>query len=314
METKAFNEVLSIWQKGNMRWTKELADKYNYVSEEALRQAFKKERKKRGIDKTSVTSSVTPPVIGILDIETLPVVAFVWELFNVNISTEQVLFETCLLSWAGKFLNATEVYLDILTPQEAITRNMERIVTSCWNFMKQCDIIVGHNFSSFDGKLMNMFFMKFNLPPLKYITVDTLQIARNNFRFSSNKMSFINQQLGIKEKIHNEGFPLWKKCHEGNPEALAKMKDYNIGDVYATEELFYKIRPYVKNINFALYNEVVEEQCPVCGSKDLITTGGVYPTTAGMWEEVRCNNCQTLTRRKQNLLSVEKKKSLLINS
>jgi RNA polymerase subunit RPABC4/transcription elongation factor Spt4 len=126
-------------------------------------------------------------------------------------------------------------------------------------------------------------------------------------------MGFINHQLGIREKVSNEGFPLWRKCSEGDQEALTKMLNYNIGDVFATEDLFYKLRPYIKNINMALYNEIIEAQCPVCGSLDL-TSEGFYYTSAGRWESMRCNNCKSLSRKKQNLLSTEKKKSLLINS
>jgi DNA polymerase III epsilon subunit-like protein len=235
-------------------------------------------------------------------------------MFDQNIGNEQVIREVSLLSWAGKFLNNTEVYSDILTPDEVFKADEERIVKSCWNFMNKCNIIIGHNLVAFDGKLMNTFFLKYGLPPIKYVPVDTLLVAKANFRFSSNSLSFINRQLGIRDKISNDGFILWRRCFEGDPEALETMLEYNIGDIAATEELFYRLRPYVKNINMALYNDKIEAQCPVCGGTDLITTGKVYPTSAGLYEEEHCTTCGTLSRRKQNLLILEKRRSLLINS
>jgi hypothetical protein len=134
MKESVFTEVLNIWREGKKDETwQELAGRYGYVSGEALRDAFKAERKRRGVTKENKVIEVkiaSSPIIGILDIETLPILAFVWDLFNVNVSTEQVFKETCLLSWAGKFLNDSKVYSDYLTPTEAIVRNTARIVTS----------------------------------------------------------------------------------------------------------------------------------------------------------------------------------------
>ena len=161
---------------------------------------------------------------------------------------------------------------------------------------------------------MNTFFLKHNLPPLKYITIDTLLIARNNFRFDSNKMKFINQKLNIKQKIDNSGFSLWRDCHKGIQSALDSMSEYNIGDVYSTEELYYILRPYIKNFNVALYNTIDTYQCPNCGGTDLKKMDHLYPTSAGLWESVRCEECHGVYRKKTNLLDKEKKKSLLINS
>jgi len=252
------------------------------------------------------------PVIGILDIETLPMEVYTFDLFNVNISIDKVISEVGFLGWAGKFLNGAEIYSDILTPEEAPNKDDRRITKSCWDFMSKCDIIIGHNLSSFDSKLTNTFFLKCGLPPIKYIAVDTLLIAKSNFRFSSNKLSFINSQLGIRDKFSTD-FSLWKRCHQGDPKALSEMNSYNVNDILITEELYYKFRPYIRNINVALYNEMLENQCPVCGSTKL-NSEGFYYTSAGKWESVRCTNCKALSRKKDNLLSIEKKKSLVINS
>lgn len=253
------------------------------------------------------------PRIGLFDVETLPMEAYVWSMYDQNVGMEQVISDTGLLAWAGKFLNAPKVYSDILTPKEAPAKNDKRIAKSCWEFLHNCDIVVGHNLMGFDSKVANTAFLKHNLPPLKYVQVDTLLIARNNFRFDSNKLQFINQKLGIREKMTHEGFPLWAKCHDGNKQALLTMQEYNENDVLALEDLYYRLRPFIKNINIALYNEIDSEQCPVCGSVDLLDEGYYY-TPAGRWVAIRCRDCKCLSRRKMNKLSKEKRKSLLINS
>jgi len=253
------------------------------------------------------------PVIGLFDVETLPLEGYAWQLWDVSFSPEQVKSGTGLLGWAGKFLNSSDIYSDILTPKEALIRDDKRIAESCHEFMKQCDILVGHNLIDFDFRVANTYFLKYNLPPLKPILVDTLKIAKRNFRFDSNKMAWINKYLGIKQKIENEGFPLWRRCSEGEQEALRTMQEYNEGDVLALEDLYYKLRPYIRNINVALYSETDGNMCPTCGSLDIVNEGWYY-TPAGQWISYRCPSCQCLSRGKDNKLPKYKRKQLLINS
>jgi len=253
------------------------------------------------------------PIVGLFDVETLPADAYVWRLYDENIGTEQVISSTGFLSWAGKFLNAPDVYSDVLTSKEALEKDDERITRSCWEFLHQCDVVVGHNIINFDSRVANTFFLKYDLPPLKYIMVDTLKLARKYFWFESNKMGYINRRLCIKEKIENEGFPLWRDCREGDSVALGRMLEYNKGDVLALEQLYYKFRPYITHFNVALYNEMEEWQCPVCGSQNL-SAEGFYYTPAGKWQSIRCLDCKCISRAKNNMLNKYKKKSLLVNS
>ena len=253
------------------------------------------------------------PVVAVMDIETLPMITYTWGMFDQNISGEQVVADSCMLSWAGRYLDSPQMYSDVLTPDEAKARHTLRIAQSCWEFLKKCDVVIGHNFQGFDAKYINTEFLKWGLPPLKFVIVDTLLVARQNFRFSSNKMKFINEHLGIRNKIENDGFPLWRACSEGDGQALKTMLEYNEGDIGATEELYFKVRPYIRNFNVALYNELTEPQCPVCGSLELHSEGWYY-TPAGKWESVRCEKCGCLSRTKYNELTKEKKRALLVNS
>jgi hypothetical protein len=291
---------------------------YNFKDKEDLRDKIRKEKKKRGIVgninypiKDDFSNS---PRVAVLDIETLPAEVYTFRLYDQNIGIEQVISEIGFLSWAAKFLNEPEMYSDILTKEEAPLKDDERITRSCWDFLSKVNVLVGHNAQAFDSKLMNTFFLKYNLPPLKYLIVDTLLIAKSNFRFSSNKLKFINQQLGIRNKIDNDGFPLWVACHHGDQKSLDTMLEYNLGDIIATEELFYKLRPYIKNFNISLYNEIESLQCPVCGSTNLNIEGYYFTGNSGKYESVRCLDCKCISRKKQNLLGKEKKKNLLVNS
>lgn len=315
MEEKIFQDCLNEWKnsKGSKKYWPELAKKYGYSDGEKIRSQFKHEREKRGIKKDSqnIVEELrkSGAVIGVLDIEMLPAISFSWGLFDQNIAINQVIEDVCLLSWAGKYLNDSKMYSDVLTPKEAIARNPERIAQSAWEFVNSCNFLIGHNFRSYDSKHLNSAFLLY-CKPVKYQIIDTLEIAKNNFKFMSNKLKFINDKLGIRNKIENEGFPLWRACSEGQKSSLDTMLEYNIGDIIATENLYYKLRPFMaKHPNLAKFNEIETEQCPVCTSESL-TVEGRYD----MYESVRCDVCGALSRRKVNLLTKNKRKVLLVSN
>lgn len=320
MDESLFEDCLEHWKvsDGYTKFWPQLAEKWGWSNSEKLRDTFKKERKRRGIfkeveSKPPFNSKLNMPRVGVMDIETLPAEVLTFNLFDQNIGMEQIISDICLLSWSGKFLNESKIYSDILTPEEAVVKNEERIAKSAWDFISKCDYIIGHNWNGFDGKILNVAFLQYGLPPLKYIGIDTYLVAKQSFKFTSSSLKFINKKLGIRNKLDNSGFPLWRSCHQGDKESLDTMLEYNIVDILATEQLFYRLQPYVKNLNVALFNEISEYQCPVCGSQNL-KNEGFYYTSGGKWESMRCSDCGCVSRKKNNLLDKDKKKSLLINS
>lgn len=287
---------------------------------ESVRSAF---RRAVGSKYTAYADKLPPkptqlPVIAILDIETLPMIRYSWSLYDDYASPDQIIVDSCMLSWAGRYINMPEIHSDVLTSSETRIqdkkRDTKRITESLWKFLREVDAVVGHNYAGFDLLRINTEFLHHGLPPLKYTVIDTYQLARRHFKFASNKMKFINEALGIRNKVGNDGFSLWERCSEGDSTALQTMLDYNKGDIGATEELFYKLRPYIKNFNVGIYNESLEYQCPVCGSEDLSYDERPWPTPAGLWESARCNSCGCLFRLKYNLLDKNKKRVLGVNS
>ena len=317
MEDQIFRICYELYVRnpGNQPIWNQLAALYQYPSGESIRSSFKRELVKRGFKNKTATSSnarIELPRIVVADIEMLPAIAYAFGRFDQNISQSQIIEEGTFLSWAAKELNSDFAVADILTSDEAIERDPERIVLSVWKYLSDAEIVIGHNWKNFDGKILNTMFLKYGLMPLNYLTIDTLEIARANFRFPSNKLANINIYLGIRNKIENEGFPLWDRCSKGDAEALAEMADYNVGDTYATEELYYKLRPFVKkHPNLALFNTMETEQCPNCGSDNLKVEGLYPPVGSGRYESIRCLNCGALSRGKHNLLTKNKRSKIL---
>lgn len=176
------------------------------------------------------------------------------------------------------------------------------------------DVVVGHNLLGFDHKMLEVRCLANGLPPLPTVKlIDTLQIAKKEFRFPSNKLDSLAAYLGIGRKVSHAGIDMWIKVQEGDQAALDSMVEYCEQDVDLLYEVFMNLRGrgLVSGINFANYYNDNLVRCKSCGSTDVEPTGRLVTTPTGKYNELQCNECETLQRDKQNQLSKEKRQSLL---
>jgi transposase-like protein len=90
---------------------------------------------------------------------------------------------------------------------------------------------------------------------------------------------------------------------------MREMEKYNKYDVLALEELYTKLAPWDKTLNFSVYTEGEENVCS-CGSTEFVRNGFYY-TNVGKFQRYRCSGCRAETHSKTNLLPKEKQKALL---
>jgi hypothetical protein len=127
--------------------------------------------------------------------------------------------------------------------------------------------------------------------------IDLLEVVKGNFRFISNKLQHVSTQLGLAGKVEHTGFELWKDCMAGDAKAWALMKKYNSGDVTLTEELYDRLRPWIRNHpHMGLYSGE-EEVCSRCGSDDLERRGFTF-TAVSKFQRFRCKGCGSWSRGK----------------
>jgi len=299
-----YDKVTPFWN--------ELADKYGYDDAERLRSAFRAERRRRGDDLERPQNPDNFNVV-IFDIETLPLKAYTWGAWKQNIAPVQLIEDWCMLSWASKDLMRGEVRSQIMTPDEARRRNDRRISEGLWKEFDRANILIGHNIKDFDIPKANTRFLYHEmLPPSPYRHVDTLKILRYNFRFTYNKLGYINDYLGLSNKMENDGFPLWQRCGEGDPIALETMDSYNRQDIHASEELYLMIRGWDnRHPNVGLYFDDTELHCRNCASTNLKKIDKPWTTNLGIYQALRCNNCGAIGRRAKNKTTKEKRMALL---
>ena len=240
----------------------------------------------------------TPPKILILDLETAPMKAYVWRRWKENISLEQTISEWFMLAWSAKWLYSPDIYGEVLTPEEVRGEDDSRITMSLYAMVNKADIIVAHNGKHADIPWMNSRFIINNLqPPKPFVTIDTLEIARKQFGFSSNKLDALAGYFNIPHKLHTD-FALWKECMEGKQQSLDYMLEYNKMDVKILEEVYIKLAPWIKggpNMNVYLNSEI--PICANCGSEAIeLIPNQYYYTSVGKYVLYRCKDCGAVSR------------------
>lgn len=225
----------------------------------------------------------------ILDIETAPNIAYVWGAWKQNIGQKQWLEKGHVMSFAAKWLGDDEImYI------ENRKSNDKHIITVLYDLLDQADIVVAHNGQRFDlPVILGRGVVHGLTPPSPYFIVDTFQTARKELRIVSNSLANLCEELGLTKKEDHKKFPgfeLWLECLRGNDEAWDEMRDYNIADVVSLEELYLRLRPYMKNHpNVVRSNE--EVRCAKCGSSN-IQYRGYYYTRAGLcYRRFVCLDC-----------------------
>lgn len=249
------------------------------------------------IARNKAKDSIYIPKILIFDIETSPIKAYVWNLWKTDVHLDNIINEWFCIAWSAKWLYSNKVMGEVLTPEEILKEDDSRIMKALWEIINEADIVVAHNGNKFDIPRINTRFILNGLAPTRpYFSIDTCQIAKKQFGFSSNKLDALAGYFGIEHKLHTT-FDLWKKCLSGDKKALQYMLKYNKKDVVILEEVYLKLRPWIKN--HPNIGNLSEEQnaCASCGSDNInVIEGKYYYTNVGKYPLYRCADCGAVSR------------------
>ena len=149
------------------------------------------------------------PRILFYDIETTLAKSYHFGQWKQNIGVKQQVQEGHLLShsWAW---NDGDVIGSILTREEVLDHDPERLVLEAWALFDNADIIVAHYGKKFDIPKMNGYFLKYGLqPPSPFKVVDTKEISSKKFLLPFNSLEYLAKALGVQQKIDNSGIQLW---------------------------------------------------------------------------------------------------------
>lgn len=239
------------------------------------------------------------PRVLIIDIETSPIIAKVWDIWDQNVGLNQIEKDWEIISFAAKWLDEKHIYqFDVQKMLKATLLSTIKIL------LDEADIVIGQNIKAFDIKKINAKFVEYGISkPSSYQQIDTKLLAKKHFKFTSNSLEYLSERLNVKyKKLKHKKFPgmeLWTECLKGNKQAWKEMRKYNIHDVLATEELYKKLIPYDNSVNFSLYHSDYEAVCS-CGSKEFKKNGFKF-TSTGKYQRYECLRCGSEKRHWKNL-------------
>jgi hypothetical protein len=260
------------------------------------------------------------PKIGVIDIETAPLGAAVWGLWDQNVGLNMLENEWTIMSFALKPLGGPKSSIEYLdTSQASHPRNDAHLVQRLWEVLNEYDVLIAHNGKKFDMKKIRARMILLGYKPHSPVKIeDTLLYAKQVAAFTSNKLEWLSTYLSTQKKDNHSkfvGFDLWKECLAGNAKAWAVMKKYNVRDITSLEEVYYKLRPWAQGTtNLAAYDDSNETICcPVCGSDDVEQDGYTF-TQTGKYLRYHCldGRCGAWSRSRYTQNSIGKRKSLLV--
>lgn len=229
-----------------------------------------------------------------LDIETAPIEAYVWGLWQQNVNLQRIITPTRMLSWAAKWEKEPEVLFC-----SEYTHGKESMVREIYDLVDEADAICHYNGTQFDMKHLNREFVELGLsPPSNYKNIDLLRVVKQRFKFPSNKLDYVANALGVGSKLETPGIQMWIDALDGNEEAWRIMEDYNIQDVLLLEDLYDRIQGWIPaHPNRALWVTDQENPvCPNCGSTHLILKGVERPARVNAYQRYKCKSCGAPSR------------------
>jgi predicted RNA-binding Zn-ribbon protein involved in translation (DUF1610 family) len=236
------------------------------------------------------------------DVETSPNIATVWGIWQQNVAINQILEAGEVICWAAKWYGSKDMMFNSIHMSEK-----HDMLNGIHELIDEADAIVTYNGRKFDIPTLNRDFLLHGfLPPSPHKNIDLLDTIKRRFKFVSNKMDFVAEQLGINGKVHHEGHTLWLKCMADDKDTWKKMEEYNRHDVEILEQLYERILPWVRgHANHSTYQD--NHVCPNCGGSSL-QRRGMALTSAMRYQRYQCNSCGAWSR---NRMSEFKAKDLL---
>jgi len=250
------------------------------------------------------------PKVLLFDIETAPILAYTWGIWDQNIALNQIKQDWFVLSWSAKWLGSKEVmYMDQREAKDV--SDDKPLLEGIWKLLDEADVVVTQNGKAFDQKkLYARFILNGMKPPSSFQHHDTKKIASKHFAFTSNKLEYLTDKLNTKyKKIKNSGFTLWTRCLAGDLNAWKEMEKYNKYDVLALEELYLKLMAWEPKVNYSVFMDETAFKC-ACGCVGLRSKGYAY-NSSGKYKRYICKKCGKNYQSKQNELTLEKRKSIL---
>ena len=224
------------------------------------------------------------------DIEVSANIGLFWQSgYKLNIGPENIIKERAIICICYKWEDDRTVHSlkwDAKQDDKKLLQQFIKVINAS-------DEAVGHNGDRFDLSWIRTrcLFHKIDMFP-NYVTIDTLKIARQKFRFNSNKLNYIADFLGIGEKIKTD-FGLWKNIMlNKDPIAMAAMIKYCQKDVVLLEKVYKELAKHTVNkTHYGVIFGGDRGSCPECGSDTLKIQNRRISASGVRKIQFQCSTC-----------------------
>jgi DNA polymerase elongation subunit (family B) len=251
-------------------------------------------KKDEGLETMVTTATPKGPKILTIDIETTPIKAYTW---GPKWQTNLVDFieHSQVLSYSAKWLGGKQETKGLVDYKSYKKGRIDdkQLIKDIYKLLEEADIVVTQNGIDFDQKVLNTRFAYHGLPPpAPYKSVDTKREAKKYLRLPSNSLNDLGAYFNLGKKTKHHGFDLWLECIAGDEKAWKLMKKYNAQDVKLTEQVYLKLRPFMKtHPNVGTFTE--KPCCTACGNEQ-VQWRGYARNASTMYRRYQCvgeNSC-----------------------
>ena len=217
-----------------------------------------------------------------LDIEWKPAVAYVWKMWDENISPDQLIDEGGLLCFCAHWHGSKEYQF-----YSEWDDGLQGMAEAALRLLNEADAVVTYNGDRYDiPKLRGTIILAGLQPPGQITSIDLIKTVKK-LGFVMNRLAYIGPLLGVGSKMKHEGFRLWRSVLEGDVRARERMKKYCVKDVKVLVALYDRVKPYILN-----HPHLGDDKgaCGACGSNHL-QSRGYRRTKYFRTQRLQCQDC-----------------------
>lgn len=141
--------------------------------------------------------------------------------------------ERYIICWSAGWIGERgKIMSACVSPSAARKYSDAKILPPLLKLMEQADIISGHNVDRYDIPMINARMVINGMTPVfGYKTMDSLKMARKDYRFMSNTLDALAPMFGFRPKQAMSDKDWLAIADHGDEKTLVKMERYNKGDV-----------------------------------------------------------------------------------
>lgn len=224
------------------------------------------------------------------DLEVSPNLVFSWNVgYDIRLNHDSIVKERAVICIGYKWQHERQAKcLEWDANQDDKTMLLEFL-----DIAKDADELVAQNGDKFDLPWLKARWIHHGVKAIpKFKTSDTLQWAKRNFRFNSNKLDYMASFLGFGNKIETD-FGLWRDIvlHKDKA-AMKKMVDYCKHDVILLQKVWEKLQLFVPpKIHNAVIKGKSKWKCPRCASGNVQARGKAVTSGGTVNHRMQCLKC-----------------------